>query len=39
MTWTVIISESAEADLLAIYRYIAERAGEDTAPKRVEDAR
>jgi toxin ParE1/3/4 len=31
MTWTVIITESAEADLLAIYDYISERAGEGTA--------
>ncbi len=40
MTWTVIISESAEADLLAIYRYISDRAGEDTALRfvdRIED--
>jgi len=27
MAWTVLISDTAEADLLAIYQYIADRAG------------
>jgi toxin ParE1/3/4 len=27
MAWTVLISDAAEADLLAIYQFIAERAG------------
>jgi toxin ParE1/3/4 len=29
--WSVLITKSAEADLLAIYDYIAERVGADTA--------
>ena len=29
--WSVVITRPAEADLLAIYDYIAERAGTDTA--------
>jgi toxin ParE1/3/4 len=31
MAYTVIFSEEAEADLSAIYRYVAERAGSDAA--------
>jgi toxin ParE1/3/4 len=36
MAYTVIISDSAEADLVAIYDYIAERAG-DVVAKRFVD--
>lgn len=31
IVWSVVITRSAEADFLAIYDYIAERAGPDTA--------
>lgn len=36
MTYTVIISATAEADLLAIFDYIAERAGERIAARFVD---
>jgi toxin ParE1/3/4 len=36
MSYAVIFSRSAEADLLAIYDYIAERAGATTALRFVE---
>jgi plasmid stabilization system protein ParE len=31
MAWTVLLSDTAEADLLAIYQFIAERAGPTVA--------
>jgi toxin ParE1/3/4 len=36
MAWTVLISDAAEGDLLAIYQFIAERAGPTVAFRFIE---